>query len=230
MPKIIVIGTLCISFLLCSGQTRVSDVGMWLSLAVQKDVSSKQWISIMGRIRQYENFSRMNSWYMDAGYGYKLHRNFKFSLHYALNPSLTSRLYYRNLHQYYLRLDGRHFINKYFTFYSRIILQHTTHRFFTDIQDNGFKPYYRTDFRVRIGGAYNLDARSRIYLHDECMYTLSAIPIELRRNRVYAGYEKSISKMVEVKIYFVVQSNFHKRNNFNYDYFILGCDWTFKWN
>lgn len=203
-------------------QNRINDAGAWLSLAVSYKTSSNQELSVMARYRQYENFTQANSWYVDMGYAYRISPAFKLSLHYALNPTRTKENIFIPLHQYYLRMDYRKFINKYFTFYNRIILQHTN-RFIADI-DNGSKPYYRTDFRERMGISFNLSSVSNIYLHNEWMYTLSEIPVELKRNRLYIGYEKVFRSTFSAKWYFVLQSSFHKRKNPNTNHFIFGMD------
>jgi hypothetical protein len=211
-------------------QERIKDVGGWLSLATNYKFNQKQSISIMGRIRQYENFTQTNSWYVDIGYSFKFANTLKVSVHYAINPSLTSQNYFRNIHQYYLRIDYKKFINKYFTFYNRIISQHSTHLFLTDFNDNGYKPYYRTDLRERTGFSYNLNSSSEIYLHNEWMFTISQNPVELRRNRLYCGYEKKVNDKISYKTYFVLQSSFHKRKSADRDYFIFGLDINFNLN
>lgn len=213
-----------------SAQNRIQDAGAWLSVAASYKVNQGQELTAMGRIRQYENFTRLNSWYIDVGYAYRFTENFKMSLHYAFNPSVAVQNYFRTIHQYYSRMDYRKFMNKYLTFHNRIILQHSTHRFLTDFTDNGYKPYYRTDFRERLGASYNLSATSEIYVHNEWMFTLSQSPIELRRNRLYVGYEKQYSKKWAVKYYFVLQSSFHKRKSPDRDFFIFGIDMNFELN
>lgn len=211
-------------------QTRINDAGAWLSAGVTYKMKSHQDIKIMSRFRVYDNFSELNSWYIDAGYGYRFSSSFKLSLHYAFNPTLTLQNYFRYLHQYYIRADYRQFINKYWTLHNRIIVQHTTHRFVTDIQDNGYKPYYRTDLRERVGFSYNLSSSENIYIHNEWMITLSDNPVELRRNRLYAGYEKDINNFTNIKCYFVLQSSFHKRKSPNTNHFLFGIDLNFMIN
>lgn len=209
-------------------QNRINDAGGWLSLGAKYELNSKQEVTGMLRFRQYENFTMLNSWYVDVGYAYKISEVLKVSIHYALNPTRTKDNYFRNLHQYYIRADYKKFINKYFTICNRLIIQHTN-RFIVDM-DNGYKPYYRTDFRARLGFSYHLSAASNIFFHNEWMYTLSEGPVELKRNRVYTGYEKEVNNFLSVKIYFVLQSSFHKQKSPNTNHFIYGIDLNFKLN
>ncbi len=209
-------------------QNRINDAGAWLSLGANYKTYSNQAVSVMFRFRQYENFTQLNSWYVDIGYAYRILSSLKLSLHYALNPTQTRYGVFIPLHQYYIRMDYRKFLNKYFTFYNRVIVQHTN-RFIADI-DNGSKPYYRTDFRERVGIGYNISSSSNWFLHNEWMYTLSEIPVEMRRNRLYIGYEKEFNSLLSIKWYFVLQSSFHKRKSPNTNHYIFGMDLTFNLN
>ncbi|MCX7728030.1 MAG: DUF2490 domain-containing protein [Bacteroidia bacterium] len=209
-------------------QNRINDAGAWVSIGFNYKVNQNQQIKLMGRIRQYENFTETNSWYTDIGYEYKINSLIKISLHYAFNPTRTRENYFRNFHQYYIRTDFKKFINKYFTLYNRIIFQHTN-SYIVDI-DDGSKPYFRTDFRERVGVSYHLSSTSNIFLHNEWMYTLSEYPVELRRNRLYTGFEKDINEVVNTKLYFVLQSSFHKRKTPNTNHFIFGFDINFTIN
>lgn len=211
-------------------QTRINDAGARFSIKLRYKLNEKEYLNLMYRTRILENFSELNSWFIDAGYGYKINNDLKISLHYRFNSSITNNNYFRTLHRYYLRADYRQFINKYWILHNRIILQHTTHRFVTDIQDNGYKPYYRTDLRERIGFSYNLSSSDNIFLHNEWMFTLSDNPVELRRNRLYVGYEKDINDDTNIKCYFILQSSFHKRKNPDTNYFIFGIDINFMIN
>ena len=225
MKTIILFFCVLINFILIA-QNRIYDAGMWLSMGANYKLNNKISFSLLSRVRQYENFTETDSWYIDFGQAYR-YRNFRVSIHYTFNPTKTLENYFRNLHQYYIRFVYKHDINKYLSIQNRIIFQHTTHRFLSNIQDNGYQPYYRTDLRLRTGIRFKTSARSNIFLFDEIMLTLSRIPLEITRNRVYTGYRKKISKKLENKLYFVVQSSLHKRNSPNVIYFIIGYDLVF---
>lgn len=231
--KILIITFISFFISICDifyAQNRILDFGGWFSFATKYNINNKHSLSAMVRIRQYENYTELNSWYIDVGYAIRSSSSLNISFHYAFNPSITIQNYYRNIHQYYIRTNYRYFVNKYITLHNRIIFQHATHRFVTDIQDNGYQPYYRTDIRERVGISYQLSSLSSVYLYNEIMYTLSDIPVEIRRNRIYAGYEKQINDKWTTKMYFVIQSLFHRKKTPNYHYFILGWDWIFDWN
>lgn len=206
------------------GQNRILDAGGRLSFTAQYDITQQGYLSMMFRVRQMENFTELNTRLVEISYGYKFSPYLRLSAHYALRQQLTTQNYYRNIHRYYLRLGYQYFINKYLTLHNRVILQYSTHRFITDIQDNGYKPYYRTDIRERVGVSWNISSKANVYVHNEFLYTLSNIPIEWRRNRIYLGYEKEWNDKWTMDIYFILQSSFH--NSPDYHYFIIGCDWT----
>ncbi len=221
---------LMITFIKLFAQYSILDMVARYSLVAKYDINKRQYLSGMFRFKMLENFTELDSWRVDIGYGYKFSPSLKISVHYSFNPEITTQNYYRNIHRYYLRADYHYFINKYLTIQNRVIFQHFTHRFLTDIQDNGYKPYYRTDIRERIGFSYNISARAAIYLQDEVMYNLSECPLELKRNRIYLGYEKKVNKKWTTKVYFIVQSSLHRNNSPNRHYFIFGWDWILNFN
>jgi len=209
-------------------QERIKDMGGWFSPSVNYKFSKKHSIIMRWRIKQYENFTQTNSWYIDIGYAFKISRNWRISAHYNFNPSRTNQNYFRNIHRYYLRMDYKKSLNKYITFHNRTIVRYSTHLFLTDFKDNGYKPYYRTDLRERIGVSYNLSSSDKVFIHNEWMIVLSQSPIELKRNRFYCGYEKKVSKTFNLETYFVFQSTFHDKKSPGRDYFILGLDMNFN--
>ncbi|GAB4201924.1 MAG: hypothetical protein Fur0023_07100 [Bacteroidia bacterium] len=228
--KKILLYTLIVYFIFCLNpafsQNRINDIGMRISLKTKYELNNRQEITGMMRIRQYENFTELYSWRVDLGYGYRILSSLKISLHYAYTSSRAIENYFRTLHRYYIRTDYKKFINKYLTLYNRIILQHTQHFFLN--ADNGYKPYYRTDFRERIGWSYNLSSSANVYLHNEWMFTLSDTPVDFRRNRLYIGYEKEFKSSLSAKFYFILQSTFHKRKSPDRDFYIFGMDINFN--
>lgn len=208
---------------------RIHDAGFWASLIGDGKINKKIFYRAMWRWRQTGNFLVPNSYYFDFGIGYKITSNFKFSLHYAFNPTRAFAGYYRNIHQYYVSVSYKYPINKYLELINRVIMQHATHLFVTDFwNDNGYKPYYRTDIRERVGFQINLSSHSNIFAADEIMYTISYTPIFLTRNRFYCGYETALTPSLKGKFYFVLQSAYHSLNSYNYDLFIYGIDLSYK--
>lgn len=211
-------------------QNRFLDAGARVSFITKYNINSKNYLSLMLRLKEYENFTELSSGYVGIVYGYKLSSSLKFSVRYLIGSKITNSNYYRNIYRYYFRLDYRYFLNKYITIRNAVIFQHATQRFITDIQDNGYKPYLRTNFRERLGLVYNFSSTTNIYLYDEIMYTLSENPVELKRNRIYLGYEKQFNNKWTTTIYFALQSYLHKTNSPNYLRFIIGWDWTLDLN
>ncbi len=219
-----------IAGLVVSAQNRIWDVGSRFSFISQYNITSKQYLLTRWRIQVAENFTELTTYRGDIGYGIKILPSLRILARYSFINKMTGENYYRGIHRYSMQLNYNYFFNKYFTLHSRTILQYSTHLFITDIQDNGYEPYYRTDIRERAGLSYNLSSTSNIYLQDEVLYTLSNYPVELRRNRIYVGYEKKINDKWLTRLYFILQSSFHKKNTPNYHYFIFGWDWEFDWN
>lgn len=211
-------------------QNRINDMGLWLSAQGKYKINKVHSFSVRIRLKFIENISEFVSLNNRLKYTISINDFSKLSFQYSFILKQSDQNYFFNRHRYSLRLDNKKIINKYLTLHNRIILQYSTHRFITDFEDNGYKPYYRTDFRERVGFSYNLSSTSEIYLHNEWMITLSQTPVELRRNRLYAGYEKQYSDRWAVKYYFVLQSSFHKRKSPDINLFIFGMDINFKLN
>lgn len=201
------------------------DFGMWISLGGNLRLSEKYQINSMLRFRHYDNFSEFNSWYYDVGCQHKIHDKWRVALHYAFNPSLTNENYFRNLHQYYIRINYEEQINKYLSISCRVILQHTLHLFILNgFSDNGYRPFSRTDFRLRPGFSFRLTSRMEFFFRNEVMYVINQNPAIWRRNRLQFGVEKKWKKEFRTSLYFTLQSIFNRRNSYPLHQYIFGFD------
>lgn len=227
--KIII--TFLISVISIRAQFVEHDFGFWLSLGYNVRLNDKHQVNTMFRFRQYDNFSEFNSWYYDVGYQYKIHDKWRVALHYAFNPSKTNENYFRNLHQYYFRINYVEPVNKYISLNCRVILQHTSHLFiFNGFQDNGYRPYNRTDFRLRPGISYRLNSRTELFFRNEWMYVVNSSPIIWRRNRLQFGTEKKWNKSFRTSVYFTLQSMLNRRNSYPLNQYIFGFDALYQFD
>lgn len=227
--SLFLIGLLYFSNMFYFAQSRIWDAGARGSFLLKYDVNTKSFFTMRSRFLQTENFTQTKRATFDIGYWYKMNPAFRISVHYMYRLHRLKDSYFSPMHRYYIRIDYTYLFNKFFDIKNRLMLQHTTHRFLIDIQDNGYEPFYRTDVRERVGASYNLSSKESLYFQDEVLVSLSS-PTEIRRNRIYFGYKKVINEKWRTKIYFMVQSTFNKKNSPNYNYLIVGWDWIFKWN
>ncbi|MCX8081488.1 MAG: DUF2490 domain-containing protein [Bacteroidia bacterium] len=207
-----------------NSQTDEFDLGAWLSVGCNIRFHQKHQVNTMVRFRQYEYFTDFNSWFYDIGYQYRVSGEFRVALHYAFNPSKTNENYFRNFHQYYVRMNYLKRINKYFSLNVRGILQHTTHLFITDFHDNGYRPFYRTDLRLRPGILYNISSTLNLFLQNEVLFVISRNPAEFRRNRFNLGVQKKLNKKINLTVFVLVQSIFNRRNSPDMHQGIIGLD------
>ncbi|GIV27411.1 MAG: hypothetical protein KatS3mg027_1225 [Bacteroidia bacterium] len=217
----------CCFYLLA--QNRISDAGARLSFLMKYNINSSSFLSGRLRLLQTENFTQSRRITMDVGYWYKMGNGFRLSFHYMYRLHRMRDGFFKPLHRYYIRLDYRYPINKFFDVRNRLMLQHTTHRFVTVIDDNGFEPYYKTDLRERLGIVYNLSSKKNVYFQDEVLFSVNN-EFLFWRNRIYIGYSNELSKKWRIKLYLLFQSNFNNINGPQVNYYLIGCDWVFNWN
>jgi len=210
-------------------QKRTNDAVAWLSVSLEQKVYKKISGRLMSRARQDENFTRLRSYYFDLGLFYNVNYKTSISFNYVYAPARVNYDYFRVFHQYYVSLNNRFYYGKYLFLSNRIIVQQTSHKL---IVENGYKPYSRSDFRDKLTLNWKPIQGYRFYVGDEIMIPFSKSPVEIRRNRFYAGVNKKIVKRLSVDVYYVLQSSFHnkKRKNSNDNIFGITVNYRFNSN
>lgn len=221
VPKYYKLIVLLIAFVGCSvnvdAQSRKNDAAAWLGLSVNAKIYKKFSGRIFTRIRETENFSHLQSYYVDFGGYYSLRPDLSISLNYVYSPSNKIDTDFRLLHQYYVSLNGRHYFGKYWFLSNRIIVQQTSNRF---VFDNDNEPYSKIAIREKLGINWKVTAKARLFIADEIKIPLPALMnyTEISRNRLYAGVFYDLTKRLRVDTYFVLQSSFNKKNGDTNDY------------
>lgn len=210
-----------------NAQNRTNDAVGWFSVSLEQKVVKNITARVFSRARFDDNISRLKSYYVDCGLFYNFNYKTSISLNYVYAPSKVKDDYFRTYHQYYISLNTRYYYGKYIFLSNRVIVQQTSHKF---IVENGYKPYSRTDLRDKITINWKPIQGYRFYIGNEIMIPISSTPVEIRRNRVYAGVNKKIAKRLSADVYFVLQSSFHnKRKKDNNDY-VYGFTINYRFN
>lgn len=188
------------------GQENKKDAVLWTTLSLQKKLDDKSSLKLVSRARFGDNFSHLNSYYVDIGYFYEIVNNLKVSVNYVYSPTRQTDFTYRRLHQYYASLTYKYDLNSHWAIKSRTIFQHTSHYLFVE---NGYKPYSRTNFREKLSLNRKISRRNSIYLEDEISIPVFSDQTGIRRNRLYAGFDHAINKQFTLDLFFVLQHVIH---------------------
>lgn len=212
-----------IIFFMCvmiKGLAQKNDASLWPTLSIEKKLYKNISLKLTNRARISENFSRLTSYYHDIGLYLQLFPNCKISADYVFTPNRLTNGSFRNIHQYYLSINNRYFLNAFWYLKNRMIFQHSSSYLFSD---NGYKPYSKTNIREKISIGRKITRRKSIYLEDELMAPLKNNPFEIKRNRLYTGITHHFNKQMSLDIYFILQSLFHQKitqNNYIYGFTI----------
>ncbi len=204
-----VLGTLFLVSCHVYGQQR-QDAASWLSLVLEQKLPQNLSLKVQSRFRFADNISHLKSYYIDLGLFYKVSENFKVSLDAVYAPYQLDNSNYKSLFQYYASISNTFQIAKKWSISNRVIGQYTSSNF---IVDNGTIFYMRADLREKLTFGYDLNKKTNFYLADEIMAPISVSPFLIRRNRLYIGVNRKITKQFEVDLYFLLQNSFFKKVN-----------------
>lgn len=212
---------------ICSyGQKLFNDAMSWLSIGVDQKINKKVDVKLLTRARIGENFTQLNSWYSDLGIKYDLNKNVSMTLNYVLAPNRMSNRMFKNFHQFYSSLVNKYKFPKLIELENRVIVQRTSSG---SVLDSGDPSKNSVDFREKVGIKHKLNKKYEPFVADEILLPMSSQPLEINRNRFYAGVNRTFDKNLNVDFYFVLQSSYHG-NSGNHRYYIYGIDLNYQLN
>jgi hypothetical protein len=204
---------------------RKNDAASWLSLVLEQKLKNNFSLKFQSRFRFGDNVSQLNSYYLDLGLFYRITPNFKVSFDGVYAPYRMDNGMFTSLFQYYVSISNSIDLSKKWTLGNRVISQFTTSDF---IVDNGTLFYMRADVREKLTLNYELNKKTGMYVSDEIMSPFTVSPVLIRRNRLYVGLNRKLSKQVDLDLYFLLQSTFYKTVNTNDFVYGLTLGYKFK--
>ncbi len=190
------------------------DAGLWTTFSVSKSLNKKISLSIDQEMRLRENFQRLNLFYTNIGFDYKINKNLKISPTYRtiqkklLEPGFSYR------HRFMLDVSAKKKFDK-FTVSERVRYQTEVQNYYTSAK--GKIPEHYLRFKTDI--KYTALDKVTPYVSCELRYQLTAPrgddPVYnygFHRVRNMAGLSYKINDANSVDLYYLVQSEFDISN------------------
>lgn len=139
----------------------VQDFGIWIGIAVQKDVHKNVRLEFDQQIRTFENSSRIDDYLADFGVRYTISKHFNLGANLRYTHDLQRFERPENNIRYNLDLGFKIDIIKKLRFYYRLRYQQEFENFYRPTTE------FNTTIRNRIKFRYKLPKKNRLYLSGE---------------------------------------------------------------
>lgn len=216
---------LFIACMLCAAvsvaQTVVNDVGLRLSLSIEKKLNDRFAAEVKVLTRQVENFTLLNRVYIRAGLSAKLNKNFKTEARFYYMPTRKGYKAMNDNFRYALSVTYKAKLTRRLTFYDRITYQTTTNYLVdspeTDEKTSGV-------IRDRFTLAFKQNRRGEPYISEELLFQVAGKKERyFGRNRVYLGYKYQLTDKLKLNAYFIWERGFNdndgpQEQNFYYGF------------
>lgn len=204
------------------------DAGLWTTLSFQKELSKNTFISYDQEFRLKENFSRLNLFYSNLGFGYKFNKSFKAEISYRGIQKLMLDNSFSYRHRF--MSDLTHKIK-----YNRIIISNRI-RYQAEVRDyltsdDGKFPeqYLRFKSELKI----DLDKKMTPYFSSELRYQIHVpkgknayFDNTIHRIRNIVGIDFKINDTNTFGLYYLIQNEFNISNPENN--YIVGVQYGLK--
>jgi long-subunit fatty acid transport protein len=202
------------AFCLSGTAQNTQDAGLWTTVSVSRSITKKISLSVDQEMRLRENFQRINLFYTNIGFDYKINKNLKISPTYRaiqkklLEPGFSYR------HRFQLDVTAKKKFNK-ITVSERVRYQAEVQNYLTSAK--GKIPEHYLRFKTDI--KYTALEKVTPYVSCEFRYQLTAprgddpdFNYGFHRVRNIAGIEYKLNDSNSLGLYYLVQSEFDISN------------------
>lgn len=205
-------------------QKKYKDFWQWNTFSLEKKINVRWSINFEEELRFFDNATRINLFYTNLGFTYKINRLFKAAVVYRHIQKSTNTKGYSSRHRIYADLIFKYKINK-ITLGYRSRLQ-------TQVRDvrsseDGTTPesYWRNKFDFK----YTAKEKFTPYIAAEFRYQfpnprLQEANNKFNRGRFYFGCDYEVNKKNTVGLYYMIQDEFNV-NEAEIDY-VLGVQYA----
>lgn len=192
----------------CTSSAQTEDARAWGKLSVEKKLSRHYSLEVSGGFRIGQNYSRLETYYLDAGINYRLNKHWSCELHYRYSERRLKTDLFDTRNRGYFGVEYKTkwwdvLITKFYVRYQR---QYTN--LFTS--EDGLNPsdYIRSRFTVK----YDLNKRYMPYVSTELFYQMKYNKSEFNRVRYEAGISYKINKRHSFDAFCMLQREFNEPN------------------
>lgn len=199
--------TVClfIFFIFVPGHTQSADFGIWYGLNGEKSINKKIAIEMSAMIRTFNNASRIDQAFLEAGISYKFNKHLSSAASYRITDNHEDNLEYHIRHKWFADIKGSLPLGN-VEFSARLRFQIMKKTFYEDAGDK--IPDYHS--RIRLKGVYKIPkfpVNPSISIESFCaMFENSERLID--KNRLTLGLEYKISKKHSVEAGYIFQRDF----------------------
>ena len=191
---------------LSSAQT--DDSRIWNKLSVEKKLKRHYSLEVAAGIRIGQNYSRLETYYLDAGINYQLNKHWSCELHYRYSERrLKTDLFDTRNRGYF----GVEYKTKWWDvvvakFYVRYQRQYTN--MFTSEEGFNASDYIRSRYTLK----FDLNKKYTPYVSGELFYQMKYYKSEFNRVRYEAGISYKINKHHSFDAFYMIQREFNEPN------------------
>lgn len=203
------------------------DFGMWNTVSVEKKINKKVSLSIDEEFRLKENLSKINLFYTNFGFNYKLSKKLKASLIYRNTQKAVDGRGYDIKHRLMLDVVYKEKLSKKFQFQFRQRFQFENNNIYSSRDGKYIESFLRSKFEL----GYNYTKKIKAYISEELRFQLHdprnpESDYGLHRFRTALGLDYNLNSANSVGIYYLVQNEIrvYKPN----ELFIFGLQYGFQ--
>jgi len=181
------------------------DFGIWYGISAEHKLIKNLEIDLSGNIRTFQNASRIDQAFIEAGLTYKFIKNISIGGSYRFTRALDKDDFYHAQHKWFIDLKGILPLGD-FSISARVRLQERYKTYFLDENDK----IPRTHLRYKIKVLYNIPSFPvNPYLSAEIFCPVSSDKKRsIDKNRFMAGVEYNITKKHSIDAEYMFQRDY----------------------
>ncbi len=211
----------------CYTQVVYPDFGMWNTITVEKKINKKFSVSIDQELRLKENLSRINLFYTNLGFSYKLSKKIKAAFIYRNTQKNADARGYDMKHRIMIDFFYKEKLYKKLFFVFRQRFQFENENIFSSRDGKYIESFLRSKFDL----SYSLTKKIRASISEELRFQLhdprnDEADYGLRRFRHNLGIDYDISSKSTIGAYYLIQNEIttYKPN----ELYIFGLQYSFQ--
>lgn len=180
------------------------DFGIWYGVSAEHKLNKKLDLDISTDVRTFENASKIDEAFLEAGLNFDFNKYFSAEGSYRLTKSIEKDDSYYYQHKFFLDLKGKIPVNR-FTFSSSLRFQSRTKTYIEDSEDEN------ADYqgKVKIKAVYRtVSFPVDPYIYSEAFIPLFSDKTGVGKVRYSAGFDFKIAKKHSIQLEYIYQRDY----------------------
>jgi hypothetical protein len=203
-------------------KAQYNDAGLWMSISIEKKITSSTSFIIQEELRMQENITQAGAIFTDAGFSHKFNKYLSAGINYRFTERRNLDASYSTRHRLYFDIAGKDKFSK-FTVTLRERIQAQVRDYHSS--ENGRIPVWL--IRSKLTLKYDVNKKVTPLIATEIFYTLNNPGgNEIITLRYYAGVDYEFNKRHSIQPYYMIQSE--KNVNNPATDFVTGIEYSYK--